>query len=593
MKQKGKKKQVKKKVVEPNSAEKLNKVSSRSGFSWRFAFVSVAMLTAGSLLVFRAVDIQVVENEFLQKQGDARHLRTITMPAHRGMLLDRNDEVLAVSTPVASVWANPQEIDGKFKIGKLSELLEESESNIKSALLKRKDKEFAYIKRHVDPAVAEKIEKLKLKGVYTQREYRRYYPAGEVVSHVVGFTNIDDQGLEGIELQYNETLQGEPGKNRVLKDRRGKIIDSINLIEAPQSGKDISLSIDKRLQYIAYRDLKKAVSQNKAKSGSLVIVDVESGEVLAMVNEPAFNPNTYQKYNKSRLRNKAATDLYEPGSTIKPFIVAAALKTKQFSSDTPVKTSPGYMRVGREVVRDVHDYGELDITGVIRKSSNVGISKIALALPKEILWESLSDFGFGELSRSHFPGEAIGHLPFFGEWKKFTQATVSFGYGVSVTSLQLAQSYAVLANGGVLKPISFTRIDRSPNGRQVLSKDVSRSVLAMLETVVSVEGTAVKAKVPGYRVAGKTGTVKKLSPQGGYLDDQYLSVFAGVAPVSNPRLAVVVMIDDPQNGHYYGGKVAAPLFSSVVGEALRIMNVMPDDIPAPVLQVAAIKGEAR
>ncbi|MDH3327227.1 MAG: penicillin-binding transpeptidase domain-containing protein, partial [Gammaproteobacteria bacterium] len=357
-------------------------------------------------------------------------------------------------------------------------------------------------------------------------------------------------------------------------------------------GKDIKLSIDKRLQYIAYRDLKKAVQQHGAKSGSLVILDVNTGEVLAMVNEPAYNPNNYQDYSKSDLRNKAITDLYEPGSAIKPFIVATALKTQQFSADTPVKTSPGYMRVGRATIRDVHDYGELDITGVIRKSSNVGISKIALALPRELLWESLSDMGFGELSKSQFPGEANGYLPFFGEWKDLTQATVSFGYGISVTSLQLAQSYAVLANGGYLRPVSMISRDGAPEGKRVISGDISRAVMAMMETVVSREGTAVLAKIPGYRIAGKTGTVKKLAPNGGYLDDKYLSVFAGVAPVSKPRFAAVVMIDDPSNGDYYGGKVAAPVFSSVIGEALRIMNVAPDDLPEDVLRIATLdRGE--
>jgi len=566
---------------------------------WRFPFVVFVMIAAGGFLSFRALDIQVLENDFLQMQGDARHLRTVSLPAHRGMILDRNDEVLAVSTPVASVWANPQDLSiDDPGVDVLGELLGLSKTQIKNIVDKKINKEFVYFKRHINPVLAEKVDALNISGVYLQREYRRYYPAGDVMSHVIGFTDIDDAGIEGVELQLNEELQGEPGKDRVLKDRKGRIIESVNLLEIPQPGKDIKLSIDKRLQYIAYRDLKKAVQQHGAKSGSLVILDVNTGEVLAMVNEPAFNPNKRQNYSKanlrSRLRNKAVTDLYEPGSTIKPFIVAAALKTKQFSPDTPVETSPGYMRVGRATVRDVHNYGELDITGVIRKSSNVGISKIALALQPEMLWESLSDMGFGELSRSKFPGEASGHLPFFGEWKDLTQATVSFGYGISVTSLQLAQSYAVLANGGYLKPVSMISRDKAPEGKQVINADISNAVLAMMETVVSREGTAILAKVPGYRIAGKTGTVKKLAPNGGYLDDKYLSVFAGVAPVSEPRFAAVVMIDDPSNGDYYGGKVAAPVFSSVVGEALRLMNVAPDDLPEPesipVLRVATLDG---
>lgn len=574
-------------------SEGLRTESKSERRQWRFSLVVVSMIVAGGFLSFRALDIQVIENDFLQMQGDARHLRTVPLPAHRGMILDRNDEVLAVSTPVASVWANPQDflLDDP-KMEQLAELLQLSGSKIKTIVNKKKSKEFVYLKRHINPLLAEKVDALDISGIYMQKEYRRYYPAGEVMSHVIGFTDVDDAGIEGVELQLNEMLQGEPGKDRVLKDRKGRIIESVDLIEAPQPGKDIKLSIDKRLQYIAYRDLKKAVQQHGAKSGSLVILDVNTGEVLAMVNEPAYNPNNYQDYSKSDLRNKAITDLYEPGSAIKPFIVATALKTQQFSADTPVKTSPGYMRVGRATIRDVHDYGELDITGVIRKSSNVGISKIALALPRELLWESLSDMGFGELSKSQFPGEANGYLPFFGEWKDLTQATVSFGYGISVTSLQLAQSYAVLANGGYLRPVSMISRDGAPEGKRVISGDISRAVMAMMETVVSREGTAVLAKIPGYRIAGKTGTVKKLAPNGGYLDDKYLSVFAGVAPVSKPRFAAVVMIDDPSNGDYYGGKVAAPVFSSVIGEALRIMNVAPDDLPEDVLRIATLdRGE--
>jgi len=566
---------------------------------WRFSFVVMVMVAAGSFLSYRALDIQVLKNEFLQQQGDARHLRTVSIPAHRGMILDRNDEVLAVSTPVASVWANPQEFSLQdSNIKNLAALLGLSESKIISLVSKKANKEFVYFKRHINPALAQKVDALNIPGVYQQREYRRYYPAGDVMSHVIGFTNIDDAGLEGVELQLNDILQGEAGKDRVLKDRKGRAMELVDLIEAPQPGKDVKLSIDKRLQYIAYRDLKKTVKAHGAKSGSVVILDVNSGEVLAMVNEPAYNPNKRQNYSISKLRNRAITDLYEPGSTIKPFIVAAALKTKQFSADMPIKTSPGYMRVGKATIRDVHDYGELDITGVIRKSSNVGISKIALALQPELMWESLSDMGFGELSRSQFPGEATGYLPFFGEWKDLTQATVSFGYGISVTSLQLAQSYAVLANGGYLKPVSFLSLNgnsqtgspNTPKGKQVISEDVSRAVMDMMETVVSRQGTAVLAKVPGYRIAGKTGTVKKLAPGGGYSDDKYLAVFAGVAPASNPRFAIVVMIDDPSNGDYYGGKVAAPLFSSVAGEALRLMNVSPDDVPTPLLRIATLSG---
>ncbi len=566
--------------------DKVDEVIDASPRPWRFALVVGLMISAGCFLSYRALDIQVLENDFLQQQGEARHLRTVSLPAHRGMILDRNDEVLALSTPVSSVWANPKDFSLQNpNIPQLAALLKKSESELRSAVEKKKTKEFVYLKRHINPMLASKIDALGIEGLHMQREYRRYYPAGEVMSHVIGFTNIDDVGIEGVEAQLNAKLQGEPGKNRVLKDRKGRTIESVDLLEAPQPGKDINLSIDKRLQYIAYRDLKRTVKKHGAKSGSLVILDVNTGEVLAMVNEPAFNPNLRGNTSKGRLRNKAAIDLYEPGSTIKPFIIAAALRTKQFSPNTLVETSPGQMRIGRETIKDTIDYGELDLTGIIRKSSNVGISKVALALEPEIMWEALSDMGFGELSHSEFPGEANGRLPFFGEWKKFKQATVSFGYGISVTSLQLAQSYAVLANGGYLKPVSLEKVEKVPEGRHVLSRDISRKVLAMMETVVhDGTGTGTRARVPGYRVGGKTGTVKKTSPNGGYFEKKYLSVFAGVAPISNPQFAVVVMIDDPEyEKGYYGGTVAAPLFASVVGEALRIMNVAPDDAPAPLL----------
>ncbi|HFE39131.1 MAG TPA: penicillin-binding protein 2, partial [Gammaproteobacteria bacterium] len=365
-----------------------------------------------------------------------------------------------------------------------------------------------------------------------------------------------------------------------------------NFIEAPKAGQDIHLSIDKRLQYIAYRELKKAVAHHKAKSASLVILDTRTGEVLAMVNQPAFNPNNYSQTEKHKRRNLTVTDLFEPGSTIKPFIVAAALKTKQFTSHTPVNTSPGYMRVGRATIRDVRNYGELDLTGVIKKSSNVGIVKISLSMDKEYLWESLSDFGFGEMTESHFPGERRGYLPFFGEWKKLTQATVSFGYGISCTPLQLAQSYALFANKGYLKPVSMYRLDEAPEGKAVLSEDVSQAVLAMMETVVSREGTARAAAIPGYRVAGKTGTMKKLGAEG-YLDHKYLSVFAGIVPVSQPRLVGVVLFDEPSNKEYYGGKVAAPVFSVVMSEALRLLAIAPDKALTPGVRVASLGSKSR
>ena len=554
---------------------------------WRYLFVISIMLVVGLFLSYRAINIQVLDNSFLKSQGDARHLRTIDLPAHRGMILDRNDEVLAISTPMATVWADPKTVPKDHKsLTKLASIIKLPFKDVKKLLKSKANKRFVYLRRRINPGLADDIRDLKIPGVSVLREYRRYYPTGEVAAHVVGFTNMDDKGIEGIELLANEDLKGHSGQDKVIKDRMGRIIDSVDYIKAPQPGQDIRLSIDKRLQYIAYRELKKAVAHHKAKSASLVILDAQTGEVLTMVNEPAFNPNNYSKSHQSKYRNLTVTDLFEPGSTIKPFIAAAALRTRHYSANTPVSTAPGYMRVGRATIKDVHNYGQLDLSGVIQKSSNVGIVKVALTIDKEVLWETLSDFGFGEVSNSSFPGEVRGYLPFFGEWKKLDQATLAFGYGVSTTPLQLAQSYALFANKGYLKPISMYRLDEVPEGKKVLSEKISLAVLHMMESVVSREGTAIKAKIPGYRVAGKTGTMKKLGPEG-YLDDRYLSVFAGIAPVSNPRLVGVVLFDDPSNGDYYGGTVAAPVFSKVMSEALRLLNIAPDEVKAPVVRVAS------
>ena len=557
--------------------------------AWRYMFVISIMLVVGGFLSYRALNIQVLDNEFLQSQGNARYLRTIDLPAHRGMILDRNDEVLAISTPVASVWANPKTVpEDHENLKQLSILIDRPLDTINDVLEEKSDKGFIYLRRHINPNQARKVKELGIPGVSILREFRRYYPAGEVAAHVVGFTNIDDEGLEGIELDADSNLKGEVGQDKVIKDRTGRIIDSIDFIRAPQPGENIHLSIDKRLQYVAYRELKKAMIEHKAKTASLVVLDALSGEILAMVNQPGFNPNNYKISPKSQYRNLTVTDLFEPGSTIKPFIAAAALTTQQFSAHTPVNTAPGYMRVGRATIRDVHNYGQLDLAGVIKKSSNVGIVKVSLAIEKENLWEMLSDYGFGELTGSHFPGEATGYLPFFGEWKKLTQATLSFGYGISTTPLQLAQAYALFANKGYLKPVSLYRLDEVPEGKQVMSEQVSLAVLNMMEAVVSREGTAVEAKIPGYRVAGKTGTMKKLGEDGQYLEDKYMSVFVGIAPVAKPRLVGVVLFDDPSNGDYYGGKVAAPVFSKVMSEALRLLNIAPDGLAQPELRMAKL-----
>jgi len=559
--------------------------------AWRYYVVVAAMLCVAVFLSYRALNIQVLENDFLKNQGDARHLRTILLPAHRGMISDRNGEVLAVSSPVVSVWANPQAAPKEpSKYKELAELIKVSEKDISAMIAGKHDKEFVYLRRQMNPAIEDNIRALKIPGISVVREFKRYYPAAEVTSQLVGFTDIDDKGIEGVELQLNDSLKGKPGQDRVVKDRMGRIIDSIDLIEIPESGKNVELSIDKRLQYIAYRELKKQVQAHNAVTGSLVLMDVHTGEILAMVNEPSYNPNRITKADAPNFRNRAMTDLIEPGSTIKPFIAATALKSGMFSPHTPIETNSGVLRVGKNYVRDTHDYGDLDLAGVITKSSNVGISLVALQLPKEMIWESLSDFGFGELTGSQFPGERKGMLPFFGEWDEFEQATLSFGYGISVTPIQLAQAYAMLANGGYLKPVTMLKRDTVPEGKRILSEEITHEIMLMLESVVTREGTALQAGIPGYRVAGKTGTAKKIGKHG-YMNKNYQAMFAGVAPASNPQLVAVVIIDDPDiETGYYGGVVAAPVFSRVVSEALRLLDIAPDDVDEKPLRIAQTEG---
>ena len=572
-----------------SKAKKAKTVEQKQS-TWRYSLVISLMLVASVFLSYRALQIQVLDNTFLRNQGDARHLRTIDLPAHRGMLLDRNGEVLALSSPVVSVWAEPNDVPLETKsLLKLAELLDKPVDQLKHQVLQKRDKEFVYLKRHLKPSVEKQVKALDIPGVSTLREFKRYYPGGEVAAHLVGFSDIDEQGLEGLELQANERLKGYPGRDRVIQDRRGVIFNSVDLISEPQSGEDVALSIDKRLQYIAFRELQKVVKTHAAKTASLVLLDARTGEVLALANIPSYNPNNLTQIKTEDLRNRAITDLIEPGSTIKPFIVAAALETKQFGLNTPINTTPGYMRVGRATIKDIRNFGQMNLTSVIQKSSNVGITKVALSMPREVLWEKLSDMGFGEMTGSDFPGEVLGYLPFFGEWKEITQATLSYGYGMSVTPLQLAQAYSIFANDGILNPVSLYKVDGVIRGQRVLSSDVTKKVMAMMETVISREGTAWEARVPGYRVAGKTGTVKK-AIKGGYSEDDYLALFAGVVPASSPRLVGVVVVDEPSNKHYYGGKVAAPVFANVMSEALRLLNIAPDDLESEKVRMAYADG---
>jgi len=517
------------------------------------------LIFAGASIIWRAVDQQIFETDFLKSEGQRRHLRIVEVPAHRGMITDRAGEPLAISTPVASVWANPWVLaPERFALAPLASVLGMKSGDLRQLLARRSARSFVYLKRRINPDRAEKLE-----------------AAGEVFAHVVGFTDVDDRGQEGLELAYENWLRGISGRKRVIRDGQARVVRDVESIQAPVTGRDLALSLDRRLQFLAYRELKAAVQHNKAKSGSAVILDVRTGEVLAMVNQPAYNPNGSKAGRRNRFRNRALTDVFEPGSTMKPITVAAALESGRYTPTTRIDTRPGVLKVGRYEVKDARNFGLIDVATIIRKSSNVGVSKIAMDLPGERLWSFFSSMGFGESADTGFPGESSGQLTPAGRWAKIDQATLSFGYGLSVTPTQLAGAYAVIAADGVRRPISLLRVDRPPQGERVMSSKTARAVRGMMEAVASAEGTAPAAAVPGYRIAGKTGTVKK-SISGGYADDRYMAVFAGIAPASDPRLVMVVMIDEPRAGQYYGGQVAAPVFSKVMAGALRLLNVAPD-----------------
>ena len=541
-------------------------------------FIVLALLAACvALLGWRAVYLQAFNTRFLKSQGQSRHMRSIAIPAHRGVITDRNGELRAISTPVSSVWVNPQELLGaQADIPALARVLGLRVDHVRRLMARRSEREFVYLKRHVHPDRAAKVKALRLPGVYLQTEYRRYYPTGEVSAHVVGFTNIDDGGQEGMELAFNKWLTGVPGRKRVIKDRLGRSVEDVERIRASRPGKNLQLSIDRRLQYLLYRELKAAVVRNKARSGSAIILDVRTGEVLALVNQPSYNPNNRRHLRGNRYRNRAVTDVFEPGSTIKPFTVVAALESGKYRVNSLINTAPGFIRVGRNTIKDHRNYGIVDLTQLLAKSSNVGASKLALDLSPSKLWGMFSRIGFGQVTGSGFPGEVGGLLMHFRRWHEIERVTMSFGYGMSVTPLQLAQAYSILANDGRHTPVTFLKRNKQAVSRQVISPAIARKVRRMLESVVSREGTGRKARVPGYRVAGKTGTTHK-STAGGYAEDRYVSVFAGMAPASRPRLVMVVMINEPTAGEYYGGSVAAPVFSRVMAGALRLLDIPPDD----------------
>jgi cell division protein FtsI (penicillin-binding protein 3) len=551
-------------------------VDRRKAFRMRCMFAASLLAVGAVTLMARSVQLQLFDQAFLNNQADARQIRLATISAHRGSITDRNGEALAVSTPVDSVWVEPQAlVSAPERIPVLAKLLGINQNELTARLSRNAGKDFLYLKRHMNPADAERIEAQNISGVHLQREYRRYYPAAEVTGHLIGFANVDDVGQEGLELAFDHRLAGHPGSKRVLKDRRGQIVEDIERIKASEPGQDIAASIDLRIQYLAYRELKKAVQTHKASSGSAVVVDVLTGEVLAMVNQPSYNPNDRAQLKASRYRNRAITDIFEPGSSIKPLLVAAALETGEYRPGTIIDTNPGQIKVASKVIKDKHNLGKIDVTTMLSRSSNVGASMMALSLEPADLWGTLNSFGLGHPSASGFPGESAGLLSHYSNWRPISQATLAYGYGVSITPLQLAQAYAVMGAEGLQRPVSLVRINQPAIPRRIISAESANAVLFMMEEVVNEGGTGTQAAVPGFRVAGKTGTTRKFS-NGGYSEDRYTAIFAGLAPVTNPRLAVVVVIDDPRAGQYYGGLVAAPVFSKIVADATRILAIPPD-----------------
>ncbi|TBR44727.1 penicillin-binding protein 2 [Marinomonas agarivorans] len=549
---------------------------------WRFYFVYLIAIVLFSVVAGRLFYLTVLDSAFLQNQGEIRAVRTESIPATRGMILDRRGEPLAVSTPTWTLVANPKYLwseaekkglDPEAEIARLAKALGEGRASLQQKFEQKRNSSFMYLKRQIPPQEAEEIMQANVLGVSRTKEYKRFYPAGEVASHIVGFTNIDDAGQEGVELSYDKALVGEAGKRQYVKDLTGNIIYEIGREEHARPGENIELSIDLRLQYLAYRELKAAVTEHRATSASAVILDVRTGEILAMVNQPSYNPNDRSVIDYDQMRNRAVIDLFEPGSTMKPFSLSAALASGQYTTESIISTAPGFIRFGRQTIRDSRNLGDIDLETLLVRSSNVGASKIALSLPKDAVWNLYYKLGIGSLVGIGFPGESTGNLPAHPKWRPAEIATLSYGYGLSVSTLQLAQAYAALANHGYKVPVTIFKQDFMPDGEQVIPRQVADDVLGMMRSVVDKAASA--AKVPGYVIAGKTGTVHKVG-QKGYEYDQYISLFAGVAPATDPRLAMVVMVNDPKGREYYGSEVSAPVFSRVMTNAMALLNISPD-----------------
>jgi len=559
---------------------------TRGSLNWRAHFLLFLMLICVMVIIWKVGVLHITERDFLQGQGDARTIRTVPLVASRGLISDRNGEPLAVSTPVQSIWVDPGDlVETPGAIRQLAQALELNPALLADSISSNSHREFMYVKRGLPPAEAERVLALNLGGVYSQQEYRRFYPQGEVTAHLVGFSDVDDVGQEGLELTYNDWLQGMPGRRQVMKDRRGNIIEELNIIEPAQPGKDLELSIDFQIQNLAYRELKAEFIKRRAKSASAVVLDVKTGEVLAMVNQPSYNPHNKSNLTDfSVLRNRSVTDLVEPGSTIKPFTIIAALESGLFQPDSIIETSPGWMMIGRNEIKDLRDYGDLTLAQVITKSSNIGTSKVALEIGPEPIIDVLERAGFGQIAATGFPGERGGVLPGPARWSRIEIATLSYGYGLSTSALQLANAYATIANDGIRKPISLLKVDTrsrdSIEGQRVFSEEISQRVQAMLGSVVDTAqgGAATDANIPFYSVAGKTGTAHVVG-EFGYEDDLHNSLFAGFVPASDPRLVIVVIVNEPKGEEHYGGQVAAPVFSKIAAGAMRILNVTPDLVP--------------
>lgn len=556
---------------------------------WRSRMVGLLLMAAFLVLLLRAFYLQVINNDFLQEKGDSRYLRDIEISASRGKVTDRHGDMLAVSTPMRSIWAIPADARSMSAEQKrqLAALLELKPRELNARLAS--EKTFVFLQRQVPPQVAEQVRALKLPGVHQEKEYRRYYPSGEMTAHLVGFTGVDDKGLEGVELAFQQSLRGHPGARTVIRDRRGNIIDDVGATRPPRDGSDIALAIDAKIQYLAYSHLKATVAEHEAKGGGIIVLDTRTGEVLALANWPTYNPNNRAKLSGEQLRNRAVTDTFEPGSTLKPFTVALGLEQGKYRYDSLIDCGPGRITVGRSVISDTHANGELTVAQVIQKSSNVGTTKIALSLPRESMWEMFDSLGLGRQPALGFPGEAAGRVRPWKNWRPIEQATMSYGHGISLSLIQLARAYSVFARDGDLVPVSLLRVDAPVvRGTPVFSAQTAREMRAMLELVVQPGGTAPKAAVPGYRVGGKTGTAHKL--EGGVYANKYIASFVGIGPISDPRLIVAVMIDEPGGKQYYGGQIAGPVFSQVMAGALRTLGVPPD---APLQVAAATDGKGR